>query len=259
MRPCRSSSLRLARGVDRALISVARSAEEARRLAVEGGLEIALAGEKQEAANDNKPAQPDPEADLLDARIGLHAHRDHDGDEREHDQTRDEDSGLAREEGGHARPAERVGQRREEVDDKDVGVDRRPEEEREPPSGDGEDEAQPAAENPALPRVVAAGARHDAHQHCVGHDQERREHAEHKDCGEQLPVGHCVDERHSVQAERDQVHRPERIDERVERRPGFDQPGRIAEKQRGPRSRRRPHRRVSHRASSLPLHPLTSW
>jgi hypothetical protein len=184
--------------VDRGLVRAGGRAEQARRLAVEGALEVALAVYEQQPAYDHQAGDADPEADLLDARVGLHAHRHDDAHEREHYQAGHEDACLAGEEGGDAGPAKRVGERREELDDQDVGVDRRPEEQGEPPSGDGQHEAKPAAQHPALPRVVAARARHDAHQHRVSDDKESSEHAEQQDRGEQLAVRDRVYVRHAV-------------------------------------------------------------
>src|SRR5438477_149521 len=127
----------LARRVDRALVGVGGSSEQARRFSVERVLEVALAVEEEEAAHHGKSRQADPEADFLDPGVSLHSHRDDDAHESKHDEAGHKDAGLAREEGCDSCPAKRVGQRREELDHEDVGVDGRPEKEREPPSGNG--------------------------------------------------------------------------------------------------------------------------
>src|SRR5207253_2215869 len=89
---------RLACRVDRPLVRVGGRAEQARRLPVERILEVALAVEQEEAADDCESGEADPEADLLDPRVGLHTHGHDDAHEREHYQAGDEDAGLAREE-----------------------------------------------------------------------------------------------------------------------------------------------------------------
>ena len=202
--------------VDSLLIGVSRRPEEGSRFAVEGGLEVALGVDEQEPGHDHEAGDADPEADLLDSRVRLHSKRDHHAHESQDDQTGHEDAGLAVEVCRQVVQAQRVGKRLEELDVQDVGVDRRPEEQREPPSGDREDETKGASEDAALPRIVAAGTWHHADQHGVRDHEERRQNAEDNNRGQQLPVGDPVHERHAVKAERDQVHRPERIDESIE-------------------------------------------
>src|SRR5205814_9950981 len=81
--------------VDRRLVRVAGGAEERGGLAIEGVLEVALAGEKQKPTNNDQADDSNPEADLLDAGVGLHAQRHHDADESQDDQAAHENAGLA--------------------------------------------------------------------------------------------------------------------------------------------------------------------
>src|SRR6202011_1328752 len=146
-----------------------------------------------------KSAHPQPEAEPLDPGVALHAQGDHAADEREDDQAADEDAIWTGEERGHPRPAKGIREWREELQDQNVGVDRGPEPEREPPPGDGEHEANAAAKDAALPGIITAGPRHYADQLRIGNHQERHEHTGKQDRAEQLPVRNGIDERHAVE------------------------------------------------------------
>ena len=170
-----------------------------------------MAREEQQPEHDDQATKPQPEADPLDAGVALHAQGDDPADKGEHDQATDKDAGLAAKERGHVWQADRVGERREELDDQDVGVDRGPEPEREPPASDRQHEARRAAQDAALPGVVAAGARHHADQLRIGQHQERHEHAGEQDGAQELTVWNRIDERHAVEPKGHQVDRPKCI------------------------------------------------
>ena len=91
-----------------------------------------------------------------------------------------------------------------------------------------DDRAGDPVEDPRLPDVVAAGAGHDGDQPGIDDAQER-----HRDPGQDQgrqdrPIRDEREDRQAVEhPQGDEVHREERVAERVECRPAFDEAGRV--------------------------------
>ncbi len=87
-------------------------------------------------------------------------------------------------------------------------------------------------EDAALPDVVAAGPRHHGDEARVGHRQERHRDGRENDRQDGRCPGYVGEYREAVEhPERDEVHRHERVGERVETRPALDQAGRVTQEQ----------------------------
>ena len=111
-------------------------------------------------------------------------------------------------------------------------------------------------EDPALPDVVAAGARHRRDQARVGDGQERHGDRRQHDRQDRRRARDIGEDRQAVEhAQRDQVDRHERVGERVEARPALDEAGRVPQEQR----RRSPRNRSHVPCLSSPLRCRQPW
>ena len=193
---------------------------------VERADERVLRVEEEQAEDDREAEQAAVEADLLQLRVAAHAERDEERREDGGDDRGGEDALRLAPEGDAAVPADDCRERLEELLHEDVRVDGDPVPVDEPPAADGEHEADPAADHAADPDVVAARPRHDRDQRRVDDRLEeevgaREEHRREQETRlrDERPEGE------DVEAERDQVDREGRVDERVLDRPAAHEAG----------------------------------
>src|SRR5438445_2676326 len=124
------------------------------------------AAEEQEYGQPRQTCYTQIEAELLDASVRLHTERHVDADKGDDDQGSEKQSIAAirhqgsRQEDGPILPADRRGERGQNLLVQDASVDRRPVPENKPPAGHRKDEGGTAAEDSRLPGVLAARAWH---------------------------------------------------------------------------------------------------
>ena len=219
-------------GVDRPLVGVRTRPQHLLGLRVERRDEVRLRVDEQEDEQEREPQQSAVEADLLDPGVGPDSERDeHRGQQSGEDRCPEQPLVLG-EECHAAVPSDDRRQRDDHLDVEDVRVDGDPVPEDEPPSARGEDEADPAAQHAADPDVVAAGPGHGRHEGGVG-DRLKEQVAAGKDHRPQEAALRDEDRvREDEEAERDEVDREERVDERVPDRPTLYQAGRLAGEER---------------------------
>ena len=113
-----------------------------------------------------------------------------------------------------------------------VAIQRHPQPQDEPPARHCQDKADCAPKDTALPDVITARARHDRDQGGVDDHFEEDEQGT-DDQGRDQASSKIVHLAETVQPQRDQVDREQRVDERVEDRPRTDQAGRLTNEQVG--------------------------
>ena len=216
-------------------VGVALVAEEARGLAVDRVVHAALPVDEQDEGHDRQPGKTDPEAELLNPRVALHAQRHHDRDEGQQDEAGDEEPGSGRvrsaQERGPVLAADGGADRGQHHLVQSSGVDRGPVPEDEPPAGHREYEGGAAAQDAALPGVIAARPGHGGDQERVGDHQKRDRDAGDDDGAHHVAAGNGGDETEGAETECDQIDRHERVDERIEARPRLDEPGGIPQEE----------------------------
>ena len=210
-------------------------AEELVRFEVERADEAGVRVDQQQDDHDGEADHAADEAPALDLRVTGHADGDQEAGQRDRDQGHDEDPVVRAEPRVAAAgpgPLERGPQRLEQLNRQDVAVDRRPQPEDEPPAGRGHHEADAAAQDPGLPDVIAAGPRNRDDEPGIGDHQERNPDSPDDHSRYELALregrpgkGELVD------AERHEVGRQARVDQRVPDRPAADQACRLAEEE----------------------------
>jgi len=98
----------------------------------------------------------------------------------------------------------------------------------------GDDGPGDTVEDPSLPDVVAARPGHDGDETGIDDAQERHRDPRQEQGGQDRPVGNEREDRQAVEhPQGDEIHRKERVAERIECGPALDQAGRIAQEHRG--------------------------
>ncbi|NOH03633.1 MAG: hypothetical protein HND47_17570 [Chloroflexi bacterium] len=227
----RRDRARIRAQLHRRFIDARRRAKHGSRVRFQTLLEGFRRTHQQHHHDDEQSQHPAVEGDLLNAGVGLHAQHDEEADDGKREDRSGECAVL-----GPCEPQRRVLQAQHAQDGNQddvaehIAVERHPQPQDEPPPGHRQDEPDSAAEDAALPDVIAARTRHHSDQRGVHHNLEENE-----DCADDQRIHHpaleVVHLAEAVQAEGDQVDGEQRVDERVHDRPRTHQAGRFTDKQ----------------------------